>query len=92
MVVTRSSRARVTDLPPEVISAIVAAARPDEAAVSAGLSATCRSIRGTVLSTCTSVKLRRLGRGRQIAPLLQRFTGAERPCPDLLHATARSAS
>ena len=79
MMVTRSSRARFTDLPPEVISIIVAAAHPDEAAVSAVMSATCRSLRSIVLSTCTAIKLQRFGRGRQIAPLLQRFTGAVRP-------------
>ena len=79
MVVTRSSRAKFTDLPPEVISTIVAAARPDEAAVSAGLSATCRSLHNIVLSTCTAIKLRRFGRGQQIAPLLQHLTGAAWP-------------
>ena len=96
MVVTRGSRARSTDIPPEVISRIVAAACPDERALSAGSSATCRSLRSILLSSCTATKLRRFGRGRQIAPLLQRLTGAERPYSDLLqgcrmHDTARIA-
>jgi hypothetical protein len=85
--VTRRSRVRFADLPPEVITAIVAAACPDEAAVSAGVRSTCRWLHKMMLSSCTAINLRRFGRGQQIAPLLQRFTGAERShlISDVLH-------
>lgn len=87
MVVTIRSCARITDLPPEVIAAIVAAACPDEAAVSAGVRSTCRWLHEMMLSSCTANNLRRSGRGQQIAPLLQRFIGAERShlISDVLH-------
>lgn len=73
---TRCSRYSLTNLPPEVISNIVAVASSDEAAVASVLSATCRWLRSIVLSSITAVKLQRFGHGHQIAPLLQRLTGA----------------
>jgi hypothetical protein len=80
MVVTRRSRIGLTDMPPDVLSAILVAVRPDETAAAAALSATCHSLRRLVLSCCTTaVELRQFGRGEQIAPLLRRLTGT-RPC------------
>ena len=79
MVVTRRrSRVRLADVPPEVICAIVAAASPDEAAAAAALSSTCRSMRRVVLELCTTVaQMRQFAHSQQIAPLLQRLTGAD---------------
>ena len=72
------SRAGLADMPPGVITAILTAARSDEATIAAALTATCRVLRHTVLLCCVSkATLQRFGRSQQIAPLMQRLTGAE---------------
>ena len=78
MQTARRPHAGLADMPPGVITAMLTAAGPDKASTTAALTATCRVLRHTVLSCCVSeVTLQRFGRSQQIAPLVDRLTGAE---------------
>ncbi len=70
------SHVGLTDMPPGVISAVLAAAGSHQTAAAVALATTCRYLRHTVLQSCGfAASITRFGRSQHVITLLRRLTG-----------------